>query len=272
MNDLALDLSNYSSPITASAMSLWQSNGVKLAIIQCLNPPPGYPAGQTRAQLQACQDAGLPVDIYFFLFAGQSPTTIQAHLGLANGFRIRRKWLDIEEPGLSVRSISQALVLLDAYPSLNQSSGIYSARWWAASNPGILDHFSASRDLWCAQYDNIADASIFNPFSGWSNCRIKQYRGTSTFGGVTSVDINVLSTSEAATLPNQGGTQPVAIIVGEGMANQLAANADQPLCDHVNYTQTDDEGKVYQVEKVLGSKGAYVSSNASGTWVNAGPI
>ena len=46
------------------------------------------------------------------------------------------------------------------------------------------------------------------------------------------------------------------------------ANSDQPLED--SSFKANGDGTV--VEKCLGTKGLYVSSNATGQWVNAGPL
>lgn len=265
---MIFDCSNYSSTLTSTALA-----DTELVLIQALDPPAGYPKGETRTQLQACQDASVPADIYFFLFAGQSDATILHHLSLANGFAIRKKWLDIEEPGLSIKYIAHVLALMDGYLALYPPTGIYAARWWAQQNPGVLDSFH-NRQLWCAQYDGVADAGVFTAFSGWSDCRIKQYQGTSTWNGISGVDLNVLSAAELADL-NPTPITPIGdhmIHVGQGMQDQMNANNDAPLADHLNYTQTDDDGIVYQVEKCIGKFGQYVSSTSSGTWVNAGPF
>lgn len=263
---VCLDLSNYSAHASAATVA-----ATELVIIQAVLPPPGYPPSETRAQLQAAQAAGVPADVYYFLFAGQSDAVILSHLSLTDGFSVRKKWLDIEESGLSVRYIAHVLSLLDAQAATYPIAGIYAAAWWDAQNRGVLDSFSATRQLWCAQYDNVADANVFTPFAGWAECRIKQYRGTSTWNGITNVDLNALSDREVTDLPGQKGV-PVAIHVGAGMIAQLNANNDSPLCDHINYTDVDDDGLVYNVEKVLGSKGLYVSANPGGVWTNAGPM
>jgi hypothetical protein len=64
---------------------------------------------------------------------------------------------------------------------------------------------------------------------------------------------------------------PVAIKPGDGISTLMQQNSDAPLFGHTFHNETDDDQKVYTVEQCYGSKGLYVASNASGTWINAGP-
>lgn len=60
----------------------------------------------------------------------------------------------------------------------------------------------------------------------------------------------------------------MSLSVGQGIKDQMAANGDQPLED--SSFKANGDGTV--VEKCLGVKGLYVSSNATGEWINAGPL
>lgn len=63
------------------------------------------------------------------------------------------------------------------------------------------------------------------------------------------------------------------IVVGPGLKALMDANGDAPLAYHVwDKNQVDDNGTPYEIEKCLGSKGLYVSSNIDGVWQNAGPL
>jgi hypothetical protein len=60
----------------------------------------------------------------------------------------------------------------------------------------------------------------------------------------------------------------MAITVGPGMQTRMDANNDHPIYGH-ELGQNDD-GSSY--EKCWGTKGLYISSNASGQWENIGPF
>jgi len=60
----------------------------------------------------------------------------------------------------------------------------------------------------------------------------------------------------------------MALSVGQGIRDQMAANGDHPLED--SQFKANADGTV--VEKCLGTKGVYVASNASGQWESAGPL
>lgn len=55
---------------------------------------------------------------------------------------------------------------------------------------------------------------------------------------------------------------------GPGIQAQMKANDDHPIEDST-FTQNRDGSTV---ERALGTKGLYVSSNASGDWENVGPF
>jgi hypothetical protein len=72
---------------------------------------------------------------------------------------------------------------------------VYTGAWWWIPSTGNSTLFR-DRKLWLAQYDDIPDATVFNPLGGWSECRVKQYAGSQPDG----TDLNVLSDAEAAEL------------------------------------------------------------------------
>jgi hypothetical protein len=92
--------------------------------------------------------------------------------------------------------ISEALAACDAYPTTSgRPAGVYSGRWYWADRRYIANSTSFSqRELWDANYDDVADAALgFAPYGGWQRVAIKQYRGTSVLAGIGGLDLNVLS-------------------------------------------------------------------------------
>jgi hypothetical protein len=168
-----------------------------------------------------------------------------------------------------------ALGECDKYPTRLNPTGIYTGHWYWSPQSGAMHNTTAfaARPLWDSNYDGVYDTTVdFRPYGGWTSATIKQYQGTSTLAGVGNVDLDVLSASDAATLTPQEPTQPVSINVGDGMKLQMASKSDAPLFGHMNWTEVDDNGVTFDVEACYGSLGRYVSSNASGQWVNAGPL
>jgi hypothetical protein len=60
----------------------------------------------------------------------------------------------------------------------------------------------------------------------------------------------------------------MAITVGAGMKSRMDSMQDHPVYGHEQ--GTNDDGSQY--EKCWGTKGLYISSNASGQWENLGPF
>lgn len=256
---LSVDISNYTTPLSLDQVNQWKAQGVGLVIVQA------WP-GRVRDQLQVLAQAQMPVDGYVFVYPGDTPALIQSRLALLNGYTIRRLWLDVEIVGVTLSEVRMALQECDKYPTRLNPTGVYTAYWYWPRYMGNYQGLS-DRPLWDAHYDSIADAGKnFVPYGGWSHAAIKQYQGTSTLDGVGNVDLDVLSVEEV------GLIQKMAIHVGQGMQNQMAANSDAPLFGHKFYSEVDDDGQTYSVEECFGAKGRYVSSNSSGQWVNGGPF
>jgi Glycosyl hydrolases family 25 len=206
----AVDVSNYTSPLSPAALNQWRDvHDIGLVIVQAINPPPGYPAGQTQQQIEACAQAGIITDAYVFLWTHSNvDADMRAKLATLGGLElhVRKLWLDVEDTaGAAVEqrltSIRQALAVCDGWCKTygKPRTGIYTGRWWWQGYLGNTTEFG-DRDLWASQYDGIDDATVFSPFGGWTACRIKQHAGTSTLAGVGNVDLNVLSDAELKTL------------------------------------------------------------------------
>lgn len=266
MVDLAVDCSNYSGRLSAQNLSDWSGLGVKLVIVQGITSQQAAGGvSYTRQQLQACLDAGMPVDLYVYLYGGQD---LRPRLATADGITVHRKWLDAEEP-LNMAQINAAWPTMDSYPAHIAEAGLYSAKWWWDTYmPGKT--YWSNRKLWAAQYDGIAFASVFTPFGGWNKCFLKQYRGSSVLAGVSGIDISVLSAE--ASLELMGEQTEVSITVGQGMADRMQAMGDHPIYGFEEGDTTDQDGTSYHWEKCYGTRGLYISSNASGAWENVGPL
>lgn len=221
---LAVDMSNYTDPLTDAALQGLKDSGVSHVIVQAVDPPPPFPKGRTRDQVQVCLNADLTVDAYVWLWFELDITDIQHKLELLEGFTIRKLWLDVEDTASSQYNqadteakVTDALAACDAFPTASgEKTGIYSGRWfWTDRRYMANTEAFADRELWDANYDNVVDAAIgFAPYGGWLECAIKQYRGSATVAGVGGVDLNVLSIAVAQELQSE--------------ADQANAEADQP--------------------------------------------
>lgn len=181
----------------------WQAKGVGLVLIQGF--PPSYAQyAEQRDQMRTCATAGMPFDCYVYDYLG-SPDWLSGALDgldqvLLPSEKPRMVWLDEEdvetEAGWTttarVNAISNSIA---AVKQRGYRVGIYGAAWWWTPKTGGFKGFS-DYPLWAAQYDNIADASVFTPFGGWTECRIKQYAGSQPDG----TDLDVLSAAEEAEL------------------------------------------------------------------------
>lgn len=205
---LAVDLSNYTSTLTSANLQDLKTAGVEHAIVQAINPPPGYPPGVTREQILACFAAGLSVDAYIWMWFDLGVGDIASKLDLLDGLPVRQLWLDVEDTAAVKYSQAQceekvaaALNLCDLRVTANgQRCGVYSGRWyWGDARYMGNTTLCADRELWDANYDGVVDAALgFVPYGGWTSARIKQYRGSTSLAGISGIDLNVLSVEEAA--------------------------------------------------------------------------
>jgi hypothetical protein len=207
---LAVDASNFT--VSPPPIAEWQAAGVGLVLIQAVSPNQPFPATQTRAQIEACAAAGLPTDVYLYLWSNSNvEADMQAKLGLLQGLEpsVRKVWLDVEDSSAAsvatrLDTIRRALAVLDQWCADNgkPETGIYTALWWWTAYAGDTEEFG-DRQLWTAAYDGVADTTIFTPFGGWSECALKQFAGSQPDG----TDLDVLSDAEALEL-NGGPPMP----------------------------------------------------------------
>lgn len=198
-----VDISNYTDPLTGEVLTAWQDeHDVGLVICQAVDPPPGYPAGVTRKQIETCVFMDMPTDAYLYLWTNSNvEADMRAKLQLLNGLEqhIGHLWLDVEDvtpasPEQRLRAVRQALAVLDGWCVAHNkpAAGIYTGKWYWHAYLNDPHEFSA-RALWTSQYDAIDDASVFQPYGGWDRCKIKQYSGSSSLAGINGVDLNIVA-------------------------------------------------------------------------------
>ena len=231
-----VDLSNYSGELSAQQVADLKAAGIVLGIVQAVDPPAGYPRGVTRQQIQALTAGGIVVDAYIWLWFDLDIADIERKLALLQGLQIRQLWLDVEDQAAARYDqatceikVRQALERCDEFPTtLGRPTGVYSGRWfWTDARYMNNTTVFSDRLLWDSQYDDIPDTDVFRPYGGWQSCAIKQYKGTSTFGSVSGVDLNVLSAAELAAL--DGGDVDCAELQQkvDGFAVTIADMADR---------------------------------------------
>lgn len=208
---LAIDASKYT--IQPTPVAQWQANGVELAIVQA--HPADYGQERSIQIVYDCINTGLVWDAYIYQYLAYTdwlPAALETLDQLAGqGLLPRKLFLDIEDvdsgkswsPAQRIDAVTRDLGLCDAWLMRNglmPNTAIYSAAWyWGPYMANTLQF--ADRQLWTAQYDNVADASVFTPFGGWGECRIKQYAGSQPDG----TDLDVLSVAEEAEFRGSGG-------------------------------------------------------------------
>lgn len=174
---------------------------MRLVIVQAVNPPPGYPPGVTHQQLDTLIAHGkMAIDAYVYLWHGALGVT-ERNARLLDGYQpwLRNYWLDVEDAGHagSVRQncddVNTGMALLDMLSGhAHDRCGIYTGAWYWQPFMGDWTAYS-DHPLWTADYDGVPDPTVFHRYGGWTECAVKQFKGTSVFEGVGGVDINVVA-------------------------------------------------------------------------------
>ncbi len=255
--DLVVDISNWQGAISAALVNCWGTQGVRRVIVQAVNPGPGFPAGQTREQLQACKDAGMPSDCYVFFWDDQDPAVAENAMGLAEGFDVGYWWGDYEDDRRMTPCVDEIL----AFAKACDIDGVYTRRdWWEAraGNTSDLSHMM----LWDAHWDRDTNpAANFTPYGGWTTRTLKQF-GSGNLCGASGLDMNVI---------NQEVFVPPAAYVGDdywakfgpsgndSLTNRydwsgVAANLEGIISQVMQRTQAPDtecEAKMTQIQDIL---------------------
>ena len=187
-----LDISNWTGPITPQQAECWKADGIELVIVGLQYPSQpnngGFPPGVAHLQIPVLLGAGIQVQVYVYLYAGaNAAATVNYSLDkVASLIPVGTLvWVDVEDNGLTSQDVWDAITVVRA---LGYREGIYTGKWFWDGYFGRTSEFS-HLPLWAAHYDLIANLSI-PPFGGWAAPVIKQFKGTTEFCGVGSVDLN----------------------------------------------------------------------------------
>jgi hypothetical protein len=104
-------------------------------------------------------------------------------------------------PSRIVDLIGTAVEACEDYPR-----GLYSAKWWWVPATGDSQLWAGER-WWSADYDDVPDLSVFQPFGGITQLAGKQYRGTTDLAELT-VDLSVFAPEEATVDPEPTPVRP----------------------------------------------------------------
>jgi len=150
--------------------------------------------------LRIAQAEGFELEAYAYLWlGGPIEDRIARSLEACAPYPVRRLWLDFEDNGHGASGLPRDLtpdqVIELVYRGIAASDqpgappwGLYSAAWWwrpATANVEIWK----DAPWWIAQYDGIADPTVFTPFAGITQPAMKQYQGTTQLCDL-SVDLN----------------------------------------------------------------------------------
>lgn len=197
----AVDFSSWTSVPTPAQLDCLKKRGVRMAIIGTR----GNREAHFRAQVIACQDAGLAVETYIYLYFAEDAQlqTLDALKKMA-GLGIRRVWMDVE--GVPQGQGKTIASLADVEQLLRQAGydvGIYTSqsKWPAhTGNTTLFKHLA----LWDAHWRypsgdarGIAQAPpAFVPYGGWVKPAIVQYVGDVRYCDL-NLDLNMVYEEQA---------------------------------------------------------------------------
>lgn len=261
----ALDASKFT--VAPTPVDAWQAAGAGLAIIQ--SHPANYGQERSLEIMRAVHGAGMPFDSYIYQYLAYLDwlpgALVTLDLAAAEGLLPRKLWLDVEDvdsgKGWSVvqrvAAIQRDLDLCDTWATAHglPRTGVYGASWYW--HPYLANTVAfADRQLWTAEYDNVADAAAFTEFGGWESCRIKQYAGSQPDG----TDLDVLSEDEEADL-NGGDMTPVPQdyrdkfgpnVTWPGVAANLEGIISQVQAELAAAESTDAQAKLDKIKVIVG--------------------
>lgn len=190
---LAIDISNYSGPISAAQAGALVEAGVRRVIVGTQAPGAPYPPCALTQQIPALLDAGIEVHAYVYLWlADDCGEQVRAALDLVAPWRERLGWLWLDVEDTTATALTPA-ERLDAVRAAIEAAGtmpvgIYTARWfWRGAMADTTA--CAALPLWVAEYDSRADLD-FPSFGGWTGAAMKQYAADATVAGVPCVDLD----------------------------------------------------------------------------------
>ncbi len=190
---LAIDVSNYSGPISSTQARALVAAGVRRVVVGTQAPRAPYPPCAVGQQIPALLDAGVEVHAYVYLWlAEDGAAQVRAALDLVAPWRERLGgiWLDVEDTTATALSPAERLdgVRTATAAAEPMPVGIYTARWfWREAMADTTA--CAGLPLWVAEYDGRADLA-FPAFGGWTVAAMKQYAADATVAGVPRVDLD----------------------------------------------------------------------------------
>lgn len=187
---LAVDMSSWGGPITSAKVeSLWQA-GARRAIVGVSD------VELARQQLTLTAERGMEIQAYSYMYWGaNNEERLDRVRRAAQGLPLAFVWPDFEDKNAPLDDpagvISWMRGCMALAERLGLPVGVYTAAWWWRSwarNTAAFAHYP----LWVAQYDEWPVLTM-TPFGGWTECAMKQYKGTTVLGSKPndySVDLN----------------------------------------------------------------------------------
>lgn len=195
---LAFDCSNYTGEISFEDAHFAYNAGYRRAIVQIIDPPPGYPKSVWRQQIPMLLTVGFEVEAYVYLYLRDNPVArvqwVVDQMGWLRN-KVQRLWLDVEDEGDNDSTISlsdrqsRLWECLELVKSRGFRTGIYTAGWWWDRYMPGVEWPRYYAPLWAAHYDGGQHLGI-QPFGGWNNPEMKQFAGDSSIGNISAVDLN----------------------------------------------------------------------------------
>lgn len=190
LNELALDISQFSGEVSTEQFALAKSKGVRKVVVALNNLPLAV------RQANNAKAAGLEVEAYiYYYFAQDVITRTNAALGAIKDLNIQRIWIDCEDTKhtLSPAALTSKIAAIrDRVLALGYSPGIYSANWWWSTNMAGVTTFK-DLPLWDAYWDDNPD--IDTPrYGGWAAAEMSQYQADTMFAGIWC-DLNSYTTT-----------------------------------------------------------------------------
>ena len=196
--EFAIDISNYSGPLTHYQAAGLYNAGVRRCVVQLVNER----ILTHREQVPMLLAAGIEVQFYVYVWFSAGEAFMQSRIAWAAREAdmypgaTKMIWLDCEQADtddppfdyihLPVSPTIRASV--EAVRQYGYQPGIYTAAWWwipGASNSSEW----ADLPLWYANYDNDPALTPVS-FGGWGVPAMKQYAGEQTLVSVPNIDLN----------------------------------------------------------------------------------
>jgi GH25 family lysozyme M1 (1,4-beta-N-acetylmuramidase) len=198
---LAVDVSNYTGPITPEQARCLRGHGVAHLVAGTQVP------ALTRVQVGAALAAGMTADAYVYLYWRDGVLAqVERALAAVAGLPVGRLWLDCEDDAAGLAPAQVEALIASAIEAAGATPcGIYTGRWWWTPATGDSHRFSAL-PLWHAEYTGSPDVwpnfDSFRPYGGWRRPAMWQFQGTTSLCGL-GVDLDLVEA-----VPAEGESAP----------------------------------------------------------------